>query len=152
VALASQQQKMASHLQKAKFVFCYHKSKLLFIPQKWESVNNFLGDHNRKGQSRSGIICLTRLVAIAKRKDPVNKQTRKVRWKPIGFVGSPRKSAIQDVRHLINVRTDSSKKILNFFLNFQIFKFLKFQITIIAKSKTVVRKVKNVLPYKDIYW
>jgi hypothetical protein len=77
VALASQQNKMASHLQKAKFVFCYHKSKLLFIPQKGESVNNLLGDHNRKGQSTSGIICLTGLVAIAKGKEPVNKQSRK---------------------------------------------------------------------------
>jgi hypothetical protein len=101
-----------------------------YLFRKGEPVNNLLGDHKRKRQSTSGIICLTRLVAIAKLKDLVNKQSRKVRWKSSGFVGSPRKSAIQDVRHLVNIKIDSAK---NNFENF--FEISNFQIPVIVTCK-----------------
>ena len=69
-----------------------------------------LGVYKIKRQSTSGIICLTIRVAIAKGKDPVNKHPRKVQWKSSGFVGSPRKSSVQDARYLINIKIDSGKK------------------------------------------
>jgi len=58
---------------------------------------------------------------MAKGKDAVNKQLLKVRWKSSGFVGIARKSAIQDVRHLVNIKIDRAKnKFLIFFSNLKI--------------------------------
>ena len=95
---------------------------------KGESVNSLLGDNTRKRQSTSGMICVTRLFAIAKGKDPVNKQSRKVRWKTSAIVGSLRKSTIQDVRHLINTKIDSAK-------NNRFFLISKLPISVIAICK-----------------